>query len=145
MKHTNSMQRSYLAGKVLTYCLLILGSLIMIFPFVWMVLTSFKTQAESVSIPATFFPSEFRTDGYQKVIDNLPFLKLYWNTILMGILREQGPTGFVCTRTPGRVFCNGTDVTDLVVKEEGSTQADVYTIALKPGNARAVLEVCWEK
>lgn len=63
---------------------------------------------------------------------------------MMGILREQGPTGFVCTRIPDRVFCNGADVTDFVVKEEGSTQADVYIIALKPENTRAVLEVCWE-
>ena len=63
---------------------------------------------------------------------------------MMSILREQGPTGFVCTRTPGRVLCNGADVTDFIVKEEGSTQADVYTIALKQGNTRAVLEVCWE-
>ena len=64
---------------------------------------------------------------------------------MMGILREQGPTGFVCTRKPGRVLCNGADVTHLVVKKDGSTQADVYTIALKPENTRAVLEVCWEK
>ena len=34
-----------------TYLVLILGSISMIFPFVWMVLTSFKTQAESMAIP----------------------------------------------------------------------------------------------
>ena len=51
--------------KFLTYFALIVGSLIMIFPFVWMVLTSFKTQAEAVSIPATFIPSSFRTEGYR--------------------------------------------------------------------------------
>ena len=87
MKSTISLHRSYAIAKFLTYFALIAGSLIMIFPFVWMVLTSFKTQAESVSIPATFFPSAFRLDGYQKVLDNLPFVKLYWNTILLVFFR----------------------------------------------------------
>ncbi len=87
MKSVNSLHRSYAIAKFLTYFALIAGALIMIFPFVWMVLTSFKTQAESVSIPATFFPSEFRLDGYKKVLENLPFVKLYWNTILLVFLR----------------------------------------------------------
>ena len=87
MKSTNSLQRSYATAKFLTYFALIVGSLIMIFPFVWMVLTSFKTQAEAVSIPATFFPKEFRWEGYKKVLDNLPFIKLYWNTILLVFFR----------------------------------------------------------
>ena len=87
MKNTNSLHRSYAIAKFLTYFALIVGSLIMIFPFVWMLLTSFKTQAEAVSIPATFFPKEFRLDGYRKVLDNLPFVKLYWNTILLVFLR----------------------------------------------------------
>ena len=54
------MKGSNKNGKILVYALLIFGSLIMIFPFVWMFLTSFKTPAESMSIPATFFPSAFR-------------------------------------------------------------------------------------
>ena len=84
---TDSLHRSYAIAKFLTYFALIVGSLIMIFPFVWMVLTSFKTQAEAVSIPATFFPSSFRTEGYKKVLENLPFVKLYWNTILLVFFR----------------------------------------------------------
>ena len=87
MKSSNSLHRKYVIGRFLTYFALIVGSLIMIFPFVWMLLTSFKTQAESVSIPATFFPSEFRLDGYKKVLENLPFVKLYLNTILLVFFR----------------------------------------------------------
>ncbi len=64
---------------------------------------------------------------------------------MTGIIREQGPTGFVCMRTPSKVFCNGIDVTDRVVKVENSARAGVYIIVLKPKIARAVLEVRWEK
>ena len=81
------MKASSKSGKALIYLLLILGSLIMIFPFVWMLLTSFKTPAESVSIPPTFFPAALQTEGYKKALDNLPFAKLYWNTILMVFFR----------------------------------------------------------
>lgn len=87
MKNSNSQQHSYALAKFFTYFALIAGSIIMIFPFVWMILTSFKTQAESVSIPATFFPSALRLDGYKKVLENLPFIKLYWNTILLVFFR----------------------------------------------------------
>jgi len=64
---------------------------------------------------------------------------------MTGIIREQGPTGFVCMRTPGKVFCNGIDVTDLLIKVENSAQPDVYTIDLKPKSARAVLEIRWDE
>ena len=94
MKSTNSLHRKYAMIKAFTYAALILGSLIMIFPFVWMILTSFKTQAEATSIPATFFPSAFRTEGYAKVLDNLPFGKLYWNTILLVFFRVVCAIGF---------------------------------------------------
>ena len=41
-----SMKSNKRLSAGLTYAVLILGSVIMIFPFVWMVLTCFKTQAE---------------------------------------------------------------------------------------------------
>ncbi|MDE7261052.1 MAG: carbohydrate ABC transporter permease [Oscillospiraceae bacterium] len=87
MKNLNSLHRSYAITKFLTYFALIVGSLIMIFPFLWMLLTSFKTQAEATSIPATIFPSALRWDGFKKVLENLPFVKLYWNTILLVFFR----------------------------------------------------------
>jgi len=81
------MKSSSKTGKVLTYLLLILGSIIMIFPFLWMFLTSFKTVPESMQIPAVIFPSAFRLDKYKDVLTKLPFAKLYLNTILLVFFR----------------------------------------------------------
>ena len=81
------MKSSNKTSKFLTYFFLILGSLIMIFPFLWMFLTSFKTIPESMSIPATILPSAFRLDKYKEVLIALPFAKLYWNTILLVFFR----------------------------------------------------------
>ena len=54
MKSTDSLRRSYAMAKFFTYFFLILGAVIMIFPFLWMILTSSKTVPESMLIPPTF-------------------------------------------------------------------------------------------
>ena len=50
---TETMSRSRGIATGLTYLFLIAGSLLMIFPFVWMILTSLKSLAESVQIPTS--------------------------------------------------------------------------------------------
>ena len=42
-------------GRVLTYVVLVLGAFVAIFPFVWMILTSFKLSAEALIIPPSIF------------------------------------------------------------------------------------------
>lgn len=87
MKKTNSLRRSYMINKFLTYFFLILGAVIMIFPFVWMILTSSKTVPESMQIPPTFLPKQLMLDNFKEAIASLPFGNLYWNTILMVFFR----------------------------------------------------------
>ena len=87
MKNTNSLKRSYMINKALTYFFLILGAVIMIFPFLWMILTSSKTVPESMLIPPTFFPKQLMLDNFKEAIASLPFANLYWNTILMVFFR----------------------------------------------------------
>ena len=73
--------------KILTYLALAIGTVIMIFPFVWMVLTSFKTQAESMKIPPIIFPSSWNLDNFFDAVASLPFANMYWNTALMILFR----------------------------------------------------------
>ncbi|MDE6204091.1 MAG: carbohydrate ABC transporter permease, partial [Lachnospiraceae bacterium] len=67
----------------LTYAALTIGAVIMVFPFIWMLLTAFKTNAEVMQIPPTILPAEWKLDSFTRVMDLLPFGKLYMNTILM--------------------------------------------------------------
>lgn len=62
---------------------LIIGALAMIIPFIWMLLTSGKTQVESTMIPPTILPEEFQWENYSNVWDTLPFVSFYWNTGVM--------------------------------------------------------------
>ena len=71
------------AATVITYACLIIGSVIMIFPFVWMILTALKSMSESVRIPPTFFPEVPYFENFQYALTSLPFGKLYINTALM--------------------------------------------------------------
>lgn len=73
---------------------LILGSFIMIFPFIWMILTSFKSIGESIKIPPTFLPSRWLIENYTEVLRTLPYDKLYINTLLLMFWRIVCATVF---------------------------------------------------
>ena len=83
----SSLQRTRQLTTILTYVCLILGAAIMIFPFVWMILTSFKTQTESMQIPPIIFPSHWNLDNFVDAVASLPFVNMYVNTALMILFR----------------------------------------------------------
>lgn len=82
-----SMKSNKRLSTTLTYIVLILGSILMIFPFVWMLLTSFKTQAESMAIPPQILPAQWNFDNFATALASLPFLNLYVNTGLLIVFR----------------------------------------------------------
>ena len=74
--------------KVLIHVILILVSITMLVPFIWMILTAFKTVTEAPSVdPFVIFPKVWRTDSFKEVIRNMNFLVLYKNTLLMIFFR----------------------------------------------------------
>lgn len=81
-------------GNLLIHIILILGAVVMILPFVWMVLTSLKTLGESTQIPPKIFPDKMQFSNYTEVLRLLPFGKFYLNTILMIIFRVIGSVLF---------------------------------------------------
>lgn len=81
-------------NKLIIHVVLLLGSLIMILPFVWMFLTSGKTLDEAMSVPPTFFPAKFQWNNFQSLMETLPFMKFYLNTVLMALGRVFGSVLF---------------------------------------------------
>ncbi len=82
-----SMKSSKRLSTTLTYIVLILGSVLMIFPFVWMFLTGFKTQAEAMAIPPQILPSSWAFTNFTTALQSLPFVNLYINTGLLIVFR----------------------------------------------------------
>lgn len=76
-------------NETIIHTVLILGSVCMILPFVWMVLTAFKTRSEAVSInPFYILPnSGWHFENFIEVWNSYNFLTLYKNTLLMILLR----------------------------------------------------------
>ena len=72
--------------KLFVHLALLLGVGVTVFPFLWMVLTSFKTVGEAMQIPPTFFPKQFLVDAYGQIITALPFARVYLNTIISTVV-----------------------------------------------------------
>lgn len=96
----------------IVHTILIIGALIMVVPFFWMVLTSLKTTGESTAVPPIIFPKDFQWKNYGEVFKSLPFLTFYWNTIITTIVKTVGQLvicslaayAFARLKFPGRNF-----------------------------------------
>lgn len=74
---------------VVIQCIMIIGAIIMITPFIWMLLTAVKTKSESISVnPFYIFPGgSWHFENFVQVWNSYNFLILYKNTLLMIALR----------------------------------------------------------
>ena len=69
------------------YLTLAIGCIIMVFPFVWSILTSFKTLNESLQVPPKLLPQSWNLNNYRDVINAYPFVSFFVNTFLMIVIR----------------------------------------------------------
>lgn len=69
-----------------TYLFLLLSSVITVTPFIWMLLTSSKTQSETLRMPPQILPDVWQLSAYGRVLDKLPLLTFYINSILVTLL-----------------------------------------------------------
>lgn len=74
------------ALTTLKYVVLMIGAVVMMFPFIWMLLTSLKTLPEAVSIPPQWLPSDPQWENYDYSWHLVPFGLYFRNTIWAGIL-----------------------------------------------------------
>lgn len=81
--------------SIYMHLFLIVIALGMVVPFIWMVLTSFKTVTESTQMnPFSFLPKEWQFNNYTEVIRSNNFVILYFNTIMMMLWRIISSTLF---------------------------------------------------
>lgn len=67
--------------KVISYITLVIGSIFMLFPFIWAVATSLKGINEVFTYPPTFFGEEIKWGNYMKISDRYPFFLYFLNTL----------------------------------------------------------------
>ncbi len=110
------MQKSKKTSAVAIQIILILGSVAMLVPFIWMALTAFKTPTEATSMnPFVIFPAQWQTSAFSNVVRKVNFPRLYLNTLLLIFWRvvcavaTASMAGYALGRLrfPGKSFCFG--------------------------------------
>lgn len=76
---TNKSKRKVYGAMIIVITILV------VFPFFWMLLLSFKTNPEIMSDPLSF-PSSFNLENFRHAMETLDYLTLYKNTALVCVL-----------------------------------------------------------
>jgi multiple sugar transport system permease protein len=93
-----------------THLILIVCSAVMVVPFVWQILTAFKTVPESRAVPPTLLPSAFDLSAFERFFTTVPFGSMLGVSLAALVLRVAGQLlictlaayGFARFRFPGR-------------------------------------------
>ena len=92
------------------HAFLMFMSVLVVFPFVWQLLTSFKTFTESLRIPPTFWPHQIELGNYAAAFDRVPLMSMflvsfgYAAVLVVGhvFLGAMAAYAFACLNFPGR-------------------------------------------
>lgn len=77
-------------GKVALHLVLIVIALSMVFPFIFMILTSFKSLPQLLSDPLSLWPNPWTTESWVSAWTTVPFGQAYVNSIYITVLGVVG-------------------------------------------------------
>jgi multiple sugar transport system permease protein len=106
---TNRSPR-YIIGRIGLHAVLMGLGILFMMPFVWSISTSLKPMNELFAVRPQLIPNTIRWENYSDVFDNIPFLRIYLNSIIVTIGRTIGQVAiaavaafaFAQLRFPGR-------------------------------------------
>ena len=127
----DSMEKNKKIVTVLIHVILILVSITMLVPFLWMILTAFKSVTEATSVnPFVILPTVWRTDSFTAVMKNMNFLLLYKNTLLLIFFRVLCAvlTATMAGYAFGRLHFKGRDLCFSLVLFQMMVPAQIFII-----------------
>jgi multiple sugar transport system permease protein len=77
-------------GRALLATLMLLVAVASAFPLVWMVLSSFKTTAETMQVPPVWIPRTPNLEAYQKVAGVVNVGRSMWNSLIIASITTAG-------------------------------------------------------
>lgn len=112
-----------LKGRVFAYTVLIIVALLMIFPFLWLVSSSLKSQLEIFNYPPTWIPNEIMFQNYVEAMTFRPFPRYLTNSVAVAFLNVIAVVsssslcayGFARIRFWGREFWFGIVIATLLL------------------------------
>ena len=78
------------SSQMLLYAVLTIGFILVVTPFVWMILGSFKSEGELRQVPPTWWPQTGTLDNYRALFDKENFLRYFFNSTLVAVVVTAG-------------------------------------------------------
>lgn len=85
-----SVPRLFSPVRAVLYLLLILGALVMIIPFAWMISTSLKSGEYVLSMPPQFIPNPATLDSYTRIFELYPIGRMLFNSLFVAVMTTLG-------------------------------------------------------
>ena len=71
--------------KTLAYGVLVALAVAVLFPFYWMIITSFKSEDQMRSVVSMFWPKPFAIENYQQLLAKTEFAAWYGNSVFVAV------------------------------------------------------------
>ena len=84
------LTRRDVIARVVLYTLLFGGLLVVVGPFLWMLLSSFKTEGEIRSSPPTWWPRQWTLVNYHDLFSRLDFPQYFANSAIVAVVVTLG-------------------------------------------------------
>lgn len=88
--HTKSQKTAQRVGRIITYIILIFAAVICLFPFLWMVSTSFKETSEIYKMPPDLLPTNPTVQNYIEGWKGADFGLFFKNSLFITIIATVG-------------------------------------------------------
>lgn len=72
-------------ATIIKFIFLFLLCIVVLFPFFWVIISSFKFERDIVTYPPTFFAKTYTLDNYKRIFDYLPMLTYFKNTVIYAV------------------------------------------------------------
>ena len=71
--------------STVAYTVLVVLAIVVLFPFYWMIVTSFKSEDQMRSIVSMFWPKPFAVENYQQLLAKTEFAAWYGNSVFVAV------------------------------------------------------------
>ena len=71
--------------STIAYTVLVVLAIVVLFPFYWMIVTSFKSEDQMRSVVSMFWPKPFAIENYQQLLAKTEFASWYGNSVFVAV------------------------------------------------------------
>lgn len=111
------MTKKMKPGRIFTYIFLLADTLICLFPFFWMIRSSFMDIGQIFTMPPIMIPAPLITTNYRDALEVMPYFKYLLNTLIVVLSNAGGSilSASLCAYSFSRLKWPGRDKVFMVI------------------------------